>query len=225
MRTLCTTPLLTRMQRHTWGDITHAPMVTMKQTKLSDDHISSIRLGDIERVRANLTKVDVNATDDYNNTALHFAVYHHQANIAKLLVQEGADIHALNMYLNTPLYVAAIRNAVDIARCLIREGALKKNAQHHRLSRTPLHHAATHGHLPMVRLLLDAGANIDALDIHGSSALHCALDNDKVDVAEYLIARGANPHTQDEFGISVIQKAFRWGYRKLIAYVSQVRDQ
>jgi hypothetical protein len=49
-------------------------------------------------------------------------------------------------------------------------------------------------------VLLDAGARIDAADVEGFTALHRAVWNDRLDVAELLVARGANIHARNAYG-------------------------
>jgi len=60
---------------------------------------------------------------------------------------------------------------------------------------TPLHCAAWKGHVEVVRLLLDAGADIEAHNQNshwGTTALHAASYGNQKAVAKLLIERGAN---------------------------------
>jgi len=56
-------------------------------------------------------------------TALHWAVYHDDAETAGLLVRSGADVNAENRYGVPPLSVAATNGSADIVTLLLDAGA------------------------------------------------------------------------------------------------------
>lgn len=55
-----------------------------------------------------------------------------------------------------------------------------------------LHVAAKNGHLSMLKLLLERGANINIQDESGNTALHYAASNGKKDVVKYLLDQHAD---------------------------------
>ena len=55
-----------------------------------------------------------------------------------------------------------------------------------------LHVATKSGHLSMVKLLLDAGADINVQDESGNTPLHYASANGKKDVVKYLLEKEAD---------------------------------
>jgi TPR repeat protein len=61
----------------------------------------------------------------------------------------------------------------------------------------PLYAAAEAGHVDMVRLLLDRGANIEATAYSGQTALHVAATSLRVDVIALLLDRGARVNALD----------------------------
>jgi ankyrin repeat protein len=56
---------------------------------------------------------------------------------------------------------------------------------------TPLHSAAVSGHLELVILFLDKGANVNERDSRGWAPLHFAATNGSVDVVRVLLDSGA----------------------------------
>ena len=60
---------------------------------------------------------------------------------------------------------------------------------------TPLHHAAKRGHVEPTRLLVESGAEIDALRTPsrlGSTPLNLAVSHDHFEIAHILVEKGAN---------------------------------
>ena len=64
----------------------------------------------------------------------------------------------------------------------------------------PLHVAAIWGDAELVTVFLDAGADINAQGEDDYTPLHYAIEQDKVEVARLLIARGASLQKKDRFG-------------------------
>jgi len=72
---------------------------------------------------------------------------------------------------------------------------------------SPLLYAARDGRLSSIRLLLDAGANIDQPDANGTTPLVTAIANNHPDAALLLIERGANIRTADWYGRTALWAA------------------
>lgn len=99
-----------------------------------------------------------------------------------------------------------VRNGeFDLADALIREGANIAGAG----NGCPLIHvAAANNHVRMVRLLIEAGADVNEKSPgSGDSALHCAADANSVEIASMLLERGADVDARNAFGSSPILRA------------------
>jgi ankyrin repeat protein len=84
-------------------------------------------------------------------------------------------------------------DATTLRALLVHDGGLARITEAD--GTTPLHCAAWKGHVEIVEILLDAGAEIDALnqDAHyGGTPLHAAAHGNQKAVVEVLLKRGAD---------------------------------
>ncbi|KAK5064961.1 hypothetical protein LTR84_000796 [Exophiala bonariae] len=73
--------------------------------------------------------------------------------------------------------------------------------------RTALHFAAESGREHAASRLLDAGADLLALDEDGMSVLHYAVQSQNVDLVKFLIDKGADVNAKTVFGESILHKS------------------
>ena len=65
---------------------------------------------------------------------------------------------------------------------------------------TALHHACHGGHLEIVDILLEAGANINAVCLSGGTPLNRAIESSRVELVQYLLEKGIKLHTENRKG-------------------------
>jgi ankyrin repeat protein len=84
---------------------------------------------------------------------------------------------------------------------------------------TPLHLAAFAGNLDVARVLLDAGAEVNALadNEFKNTPLQVSALTGQVDVARLLLARGADAKAKQAGGFTALHEAALSGNRKLLA--------
>lgn len=110
---------------------------------------------------------------------------------------------------DTALHVAAAGYRVEIAKMLLADGADPNAAKNHRRSQ-PLHYAAD-GYLEnpywdpnrqvgIIRLLIEAGADIHAQDKNGATPLHRAVRTRCADAVACLLAAGADASIRNKPG-------------------------
>lgn len=80
--------------------------------------------------------------------------------------------------------------------------------------------AASGGDLATVQALLARGTKIDAMDYDKRTALHLAASDGRVEVVNFLLAQGANPHVQDRWGNSPLEDASRGSFTEIAEVLS-----
>lgn len=123
--------------------------------------------------------------------------------VAELLVSQPRiqfDVRTLQD--ETPLMLAALRGYTDICQKLI-----ARDADVNKPGWAPLHYAATHSHLEIMRMLLDKHAYIDAASPNGSTPLMMAAMYGNVSAVKLLLEAGADPTLKNDLGLSAIDFA------------------
>lgn len=104
----------------------------------------------------------INARDFNGRTALIAAIQNRDSNWAGYLLNEGADPNLAESDGDTPLIAASKLGLSQVAEWLIGMGAKVDDSNH--MGETALIIAVQQRELPLVRLLLDHGANPDKAD-------------------------------------------------------------
>lgn len=104
--------------------------------------------------------VDVNCTDSEGNTALMFASLNGHYAIISRLLGKGAQINAVNKFGISALTQASKMGHTDCVRLLLNQGA---HANTYFRIETALIWACQNGHLNVVKLLVEAGAQVLSL--------------------------------------------------------------
>ncbi|KAJ3589654.1 hypothetical protein NHX12_010497 [Muraenolepis orangiensis] len=134
---------------------------------------------------------NINAKDEDQYTALHWAAQNGDEAMARLLLDRGAALNETDGQGRTPTYVACQHGQEHVVRVLLSRGA-----DVHIRGRdnwTALHLAAWQGHLGIGKLLVkQAGADVDGRTADGRTPLHLASQRGQYRVARILIELGAD---------------------------------
>ena len=129
-------------------------------------------------------------------TPLHIAASSGHTPCVELLAQWGANIDARESWGQTPLIIATNQNRVHTMVSLIGLGADLEVKDHHH-GQTALHVACAGQSEETVLVLLDAGADLTAMDGKGLSPLGVTLVNKFYRCVPLLLEYGAKLNNRD----------------------------
>ena len=156
---------------------------------------------------------------------LHWASSGGHLAMVKLLISRGADRGAANDDGETPLHAASVEGRLECCRALLEGVPLRLKQQmlraHDGERSTALHFAAAFGRLPVVRLLLDAGADVNALDQERFTALTWACRRGHTNIARLLLSHGANMALGDSVGWTALHHAVEGGHVPVMAALAE----
>jgi ankyrin repeat protein len=159
--------------------------------------MNASRTGRVDAIQLLLDRgANVNAKEsERGQTALMWAVLENHADAVKLLLARGADINAKTTARTIKGEYTAARAGGASGNGIIRQRALPTAEG----GMTALLFAVRDGNMPMTRLLLDSGADIQLASANDTSPLIIAILNGQAEIASYLLNRGANPNAIDAY--------------------------
>ncbi|MFC6280996.1 ankyrin repeat domain-containing protein [Polaromonas aquatica] len=136
-----------------------------------DDFFRAIRMDDAAEVRQLLARgFDPNTLDPQGQHGLLIAIKEPSPKVAKALVDApNINLNILNRQGESPLMLAALKGQLDLASQMVEKGA-----DVNKTGWTPLHYAASNSNLPLIKLLLENSAYIDAESPNGTTPLMMA---------------------------------------------------
>lgn len=139
--------------------------------------MNAAKAGTVQGVQALVAAgADVEARDGYSfQTPLMWAAAFDQAEIVRILAENGADVNA---------------RSAELIFSGIQQGGVQGDFPNGGL--TSLHHAARENGIETVNVLLSLGADPNILDPQGISPLRVAATNENLDLAKVLIEGGAD---------------------------------
>ena len=193
-------------------------MIAMHQASCQDIY-SAVTSGDLASVKLFLEKDPtlLNAKNEGALTPLNLAAEQNQTEVARLLLEMGADPTLGDNENSQPIHLAAVSGSVSIAELLLSKGIDIDSRDINDM--TPLLFAASRGKLEMVQFLISRGANVKATTINGFSALQMAAISGNLDLVKMLVSNGASINSRTDLGFTPLHSAASFGRTEVVKYL------
>lgn len=145
----------------------------------------------------------INAQNARGITPLHRALAY--PDLAKLLIDRGADVNLASTLGESPLFWAAADGQSTSVELLLSRGANPRARNSAGLS--PLHMAARYGNTEAALKLIAAGADVNALSNLAATPLHMAAAGRHTAMVDLLMQSGGDIRAPDQFGWTPLHDA------------------
>lgn len=173
-----------------------------------------------EDMSAVLLQYIVNMCDASGNTAMHYAVSHGNFDVVSILLDSKVcDINKTNKAGYTSVMLVSLAEVrsqthANVVKRLFQLADVNIRAKQH--GQTALMLAVSHGRLDMVKMLLEAGADINIQDDDGSTALMCAAEHGHIEIVKHFLSQpDCDSSITDVDGSTALKIAMEAGHRHI----------
>ncbi|KAF8423913.1 ankyrin repeat-containing domain protein [Tirmania nivea] len=176
------------------------------------------KLGEVEALLADDSKpVELDGRDKGGKTALHFACWSGNKELAEVLLDKGAEIDSTNTYGSTALHFASSKGSLEVVNLLLDKQVDIHHANH--FGNNALHFASWWGHLPVVQLLLQRGADLHSTTFLGNGLLHYAATSGNIELIEYALGKGIDMEFPTKYGNTALHMAAMGRKKEAMEYL------
>ncbi|KAL4766789.1 ankyrin repeat-containing domain protein [Aspergillus nidulans var. acristatus] len=168
---------------------------------------------------------DYEVQNNAGKTPLYKAAQFGSENILQYLLDQGADPTKPTVEGWTALHITAFNGHTRAAALLVKDGRIGLDDGTVSYGFTPLHKAVESNSLQIIRLLLDAGANINSLTSENVTPLYLAAKLDRPFVVEELLRRGARVNLTTRANWSSLHVAISKGHKDVIKRLLKYREK
>lgn len=211
-----------------------------------------VKMGDIENLRKRLAAdpTQASARNEQGLSLLMFARYQFKMEAVEAILATGlaldlfeaaalgrverlrelldADSAAVNLFSPdgmTPLGLACFFGQTDAARLLLSHGANVNTASRNAMKVAPIHAAVAGKNVEVIELILSGGADVNAKQQQGWTAIHSAAMHGDLALLEKLLALGANPAVKNDDGKTSLDLARENGHKPVIARIDVIQNK
>ncbi len=152
------------------------------------------------RYRFDRATLDALLAADPDMDVFDAAALGHQDRLRVRLGEDPSAVTAMAADGFTALHLAAFFGKAEVTRILLEAGARVDVYGQNPLANQPLHAAAAGRHIEVCRLLVAAGADVNATQHGGVTPLHEAAQHGDAEMVELFLSAGADPTTTADDG-------------------------
>ena len=187
---------------------------TLASAGAYDDYFKAVRMDDVKAVRSLLQRgFDPNTVEEERgDTGLILALREDSAKVFDLLLNTrdvNLDARARNG--DSALMIAAYKGKLDAVSAL-----LDKGAEPNQTGWAALHYAAAAGNNPVVQLLLDKSAYIDAESPNQTTPIMMAARGGHILTVKLLLDEGADVTLKNGAGMTALDFARAGGFNDIV---------
>ncbi len=167
-----------------------------------EEAIKALQDGDVGTVKKYLitARSPDEAVNQLGYNFLHLAILGKNRAMAETILSGGIGIESATKAGFTPLMLALQNKDPEMTRFLLESGADPNAVNNKDRRKTALHYAAINGPVENVKMLVDKGAKVDALDGIRANAVNWAAWIGPFDCVKFLVEAGSDLHIVDTNG-------------------------
>lgn len=149
------------------------------------DFFLCAKIDDTETILESIDTINVNMTDEDNESLLHYTVKFNCFEVARILLSHNANVDIKNSNGDTPLMLACKMGLDNFIKLFLRYNANidEKNS----FGETSLQMAILNGNIDIIKFLINEKANIKTLTYSNRGIAHYAVKSGKLDVLKYIV--------------------------------------
>jgi ankyrin repeat protein len=179
-----------------------------------DAYFRYINLDDVDGVKKSLKNKDLspNTLSKYGDAPLPYAVKEDSYRVFKYLTQlPDIDIDMENKSTENAVMMLAFKGRLDLVKYMVDE----LGAEPEKDGWTPLHYAATSGHLDVVEYLISKEVDVDAHSPNNTTPLMLAARFGHIKVVKYLLDQQADLTLHNNQDLTAIDFAYLNNQREI----------
>jgi ankyrin repeat protein len=179
-----------------------------------DTYFRRISFDDVEGVKKSLNNKDLspNTLSKYGDAPLPYAVKEDAYKVFKYLLQvTDIKVNMENKSTENALMMLAFKGKLDLVKYMVEEIGVEPDKD----GWTPLHYAATAGHLDIVEYLISKEVDIDAQSPSNTTPLMMAARFGHIKVVKYLLDNEADLSLHNTQNLTAIDFAYLYNQKEI----------